>query len=388
MKKKLNAAVIGTGFMGRMHSSAWSKVNRFFDAAYLVNLKVICDNKGAIEPFAEKWGYDEVSYDWKQTVKREDIDIVCIGAPTYLHKEMVIEVAKAGKHILCEKPCALTYRDCLDMLAAANEAGVVHYLDHNYRRVPAVAFAKQLIDEGRLGTIYHWRGAYLQDWIMDPDFPLTWHLQKETAGGGPLYDLSSHALDLARYLIGEPKSVMAMTKTFITERPLPGENAATFVSGTGNSARKGAVDVDDAAFMLLDFENGALGSIESTRFATARRNFNDFEVYGSKGALKFNFLRMNELEYLDATQPARIQGYRTIIVTEPEHPYMDAWWPRGHVLGYEHTFANAFYDFVQAIANKETIRPNLEDGARIMRVLQAAQKSNDEGRKIDIEEID
>ncbi len=387
MKKVLNVAVIGTGMMGKMHSSAWIKVNKFFNADCEINLKVICDNKGQIEPFATQWGYDEVSYDWEETISRSDIDIVSICTPTNLHKEMSITAAKCGKHIVCEKPCSLTYTDCLEMAEAANKAGVVHYLDHYYRRVPAVAFAKQLVQEGRLGTIYHWRGAYLQDWIMDPNFPLTWHLRKEIAGGGPLYDLSSHALDLARYIIGEPFSVMCMTKTFINERPLPGRDAATFSSGSEVSTERGTVTVEDAAFMILDFENGVLGSIDSSRFATARRNFNDFEIYGSKGALKFNFLRMNELQYLDATEPATIQGYRNILITEPEHPYLKAWWPRGHVIGYEHTFANAFYDFVQAISNKNVIRPNLEDGANIIRVLQAAEKSSIEGRRVRIDEI-
>ena len=180
---------------------------------------------------------------------------------------------------------------------------------------------------------------------------------------------------------------MCMTKTFINERPLPGRDAATFSSGSEVSTERGTVTVEDAAFMILDFENGVLGSIDSSRFATARRNFNDFEIYGSKGALKFNFLRMNELQYLDATEPATIQGYRNILITEPEHPYLKAWWPRGHVIGYEHTFANAFYDFVQAISNKNVIRPNLEDGANIIRVLQAAEKSSIEGRRVRIDEI-
>ena len=288
MKKKLNVAVIGTGFMGKMHSATWIQVNKFFDADYEVKLKVICDIKHPIEPFAEKWGYDEVSYEWQKTITRKDIDIVCICTPPFTHKEIAIAAAKNGKHILCEKPCALSYTDCMEMLAEAEKTGVVHYLNHNYRRVPALAFAKQLVEEGRLGRIYLWRGAYLQDWIMDPNFPLTWHLRKEATGGGALYDLGSHAVDLARFLIGEPLSVMAMSRTFIEERPLPGQNAGTFTSGTGiSTTERGRVTVDDAAFMLLEFENGALGSIDSTRFATARRNFNAFEVYGSKGALIF-----------------------------------------------------------------------------------------------------
>jgi len=388
MKKTLNVAMIGGGFMGRAHSNAWKKVNTFFDAPYLANLKVIVGSSTRLEDFAEKWGYEEVSYDWREVMHRPDIDIVSIGTPTYMHREMAIEAAKNGKHIVCEKPCALSYRECREMADAANGSGVVHYLNHNYRRVPAVAYAKQLIDEGRIGQIYHWRGAYLQDWIMDPDFPLTWHLRSDRAGAGVLFDLGSHAVDLARFLIGEPKSVTSIQKTFIEERPLPGANAATFSKGSSEGPKQmGKVDVDDAAFMLLEFENGALGSVETSRFACGRKNFNDFEVYGSKGAIKFNFERMNELQFFDFTDPLAEQGYKTILCTEGVHPYVSAWWPCGHLIGYEHTFVNAFYDFLLAIGGKKGIKPDLNDGAVIFRVLDAARKSSKEGRRVEISEI-
>lgn len=387
MKKTLNVAVIGTGFMGRMHSSTWLRLNQFFDADYKVNLKLICSRRRDVAAFAHNWGYDEYCSDWHEAVERKDIDIVSIVTPTFLHKEMVIAAARAGKHIVCEKPCAITYADCVEMLSEVEKAGVTHYINHNYRRVPAVAYAKKLVEEGRLGKIYHWRGAYMQDWIMDQNFPLTWQLKKETAGGGPLFDLGSHAVDLARFIVGEPVSVMAMNQTFIKERPLPGANAAAFTAGTGNSAEKGEVTVDDAAFMVLQFEGGELGSIDTTRYAAGCRNYNDFELYGSKGSLHFNFQRMNELEFLDAEMPQTEQGQRTILVTEPEHPYLNAWWPRGHVLGYEHSFVNAFYDFVQAISGKTVIRPNIEDGAKIIRVLEAARKSSEEGRVVNVTEI-
>ncbi len=388
MKKTLNVAMIGGGFMGKAHSNAWIKVNTFFDAPYKVNLKVIVGNNTPLEAFAERWGYDEVSYDWREVVKRPDIDIVDIGTPTYMHMDMAIEAAKNGKHIVCEKPCGMDYAQCLAMAEAAKKAGVVHYLNHNYRRVPAVALAKKLIEDGRLGRIYHWRGAYLQDWIMDEDAPLTWHLREDRAGAGVLYDLGSHAVDLARYLIGEPCAVSARLETFIKERPLPGAGAATFSKGEKTADTKmGTVTVDDAAFMLVDFENGALGAIETTRFAGGRKNYNDFEVYGSKGSLKFNFERMNELQFSDLTLPLEEQGYRTILVTEGVHPYLSAWWPCGHIIGYEHTFVNAFNDFLCAIAGDKTIAPNLEDGAKIIRVLQAAKKSNAEGRRVEISEI-
>lgn len=387
-KKKLNVAMIGGGFMGKAHSNAWRRVNEFFDADFQPVLKVIAGNKTPLEDFASRWGYEEVTYDWRTVMQRDDIDIVDIGTPTFEHKEMVIAAAKAGKHIVCEKPFTLTYADAKEMLDAVEKAGVVHYLNHNYRRAPAVGYAKQLIEEGRIGTIYHYRGTYLQDWITDPNFPLSWQLRKEYAGGGPLFDLTSHAMDLARYLVGEPEAVTAVNKTFIKQRPLPGKGATAFTSGTGVSKTEmGNLEIDDASFAITEFKNGALGSIETSRFAVGRKNFNDFEIYGSKGALKFNLERMNELEFFDFTEPGNEQGYRRILVTEADHPYMSAWWPSGHIIGYEHTFVNAFYDFLKAIAGKDVIKPDFSDGAQIIRILEAINKSSDEGRRVTIDEI-
>jgi predicted dehydrogenase len=387
-KKRLNVAMIGGGFMGKAHSNAWLRVNQFFDTDYEIVLKVIAGNRTPIENFAKRWGYEEVTYDWKTIMERDDIDIVNIGTPTFEHKEMVIAAAKAGKHIICEKPFTLTYDDAKDMVEAVRGTGIVHYLNHNYRRVPAIAYAKQLIDEGRIGTIYHWREVYLQDWITDPNFPLSWQLRKEYAGGGPLFDLTSHAVDLARYLIGEPESITAVNKTFIKQRPLPGTGATAFTSGSDiKTTEMGDVEVDDASFAILEFENGALGSIESSRFAVGRKNYNDFEVYGSKGALKFNLEKMNELEFFDYTDESNEQGYRRILVTEGSHPYLSAWWPPGHIIGYEHTFVNAFYDFLNGIAGEEIVKPDFNDGAQIIRILEAADRSSNEGRKVSIDEI-
>jgi len=388
MKKTLNVAVIGGGFMGKAHSNAWNKVTKFFDVDYEINLKVLVGNKAPVEKLATAWDYDEVSYDWKAVVQRDDIDIVDIVTPTFMHKEMVIAAAKAGKAVICEKPFTLSYTDAKEALQAVEDAGVFHYLNHNYRRAPAVSLAKQLVEEGRLGTIYHWRGAYLQDWIMDPNYPVSWHLKKECAGGGPLFDLASHALDLARFIIGEPAAVTAVNKTFIKERPVAGTGAAAFTAGTGvDTTRRLPVTVEDASFAIVEFENGALGSIETSRFAQGRKNYNDFEIYGSKGAIRFNLERMNELQFLDATQPLREQGYRTILATESVHPYESAWWPSGHIVGYEHTFVNAFADCLNALAGKTTVKPNFDDGAKIIRLLQAIQLSSNEQRRVTIDEI-
>ena len=263
MKKTLNIAIIGMGFMGRAHSNAWSQLNKFFDTEYEICLKAVAGkNEERTRQFAKRWGYESYTTDWHTLLDREDIDVIDILTPTYLHKEMAVAAMKAGKHVICEKPCSLTWEECHEMAETAAKAGVVSYLNHNYRRVPAVALAKQMIEEGKLGTIYHYRGSYLQEWIMDENFPVTWQLKKETAGGGALYDLASHNVDLARYLVGEPVAVTAMLKTFVKERPEPGENSAVFSAGdTSGSQKKLPVTVDDAASLVLEFENGAMGSL-------------------------------------------------------------------------------------------------------------------------------
>jgi predicted dehydrogenase len=376
VKQRLNVALLGTKFMGKAHSHAWSSAGKFFDLPAEPVLKVaVGRDKASLDEFAARWGWEETATDWKQVVARPDIDIVDIATPTALHCEMAVAAAEAGKQIFCEKPLALDVAEAERMAAAVNAAGVTSYLNHNYRRVPAVAFAKHLIDTGRLGRIFHWRGAYLQSWIIDPEFPLTWHLQAEHAGAGPLWDLGSHSVDLARHLVGEIATVQALTTTFIEERPLPGADAGTFKSGGGGAASRGKVTVEDAAIMAVTFANGAIGSFESTRFATGRKNTNRFEIYGEKGAITFDLERLNELEFLDATLPSPEQGFRTVLVTESEHPYIAAWWPPGHVIGYEHTFTHAVADFVKAVVAKQPIHPTIPDGVGTMRVLEAAKRS-------------
>ena len=390
MKKKLNIGIIGSGFMGRAHSFAWANVNRFFDTEYEPVLKAAAfgSREGLAIEFAETHGWEEIVPRWEDIVTRKDIDVIDICAPTGFHHDIFIAAAENGKHIYCEKPAAITYAEAKNMAAAADKAGIVHYLNHNYRRVPAIAFAKQLIDEGRLGTIYHWRHAYLQDWIMNEDFPLTWHFHKEKAGGGPLYDLGSHMVDLARFLVGEIFSVTGMNRTFIKERPLPGEKAGVFSAGGDQIvSQKGPVTVDDASFFVADFDNGALGSFDASRFGSGRKNWNDFEIYGSKGGLKFNFESMNEIRFLDLEDTPAEQGYKRISTTTGDHPYAGAWWGPGHILGYENTFFHAAADFLNAIADNKEITPNLHDGAACIRVLEAVIKSNDEKRLVEVEEI-
>ena len=383
--KEMNVAIIGYKFMGKAHSNAWKNVTNFFDVPIKPVLKVACGrDEKAVKAFADNWGWEEVETDWKKVIERDDIDIVDISTPPALHAPIALAAAKAGKHIFCEKPIALTSAEALQMYEAAEKAGVVHYLNHNYRRCPAVMLAKEMIDAGKLGQIYHWRGCYLQSWTMDPNFPLTWHMQKEQAGMGSNGGINSHSVDLARFLVGEIKSVTGMMKTFIKERPLPGADAATFSAGSSKGTKMGKVDVEDAISMLVEFENGALGSFEATTFAIGRQNYNYFEIYGSKGAVIFNLERMNELEYYSADLAEGEKGFRTILATDPSHPYIANWWPPAHNIGYEHEFHHAVVDFLKGIDSGEGIKPDFYDGYLGMKVLEAGIRSAETKKQIEI----
>lgn len=380
--RELNVAIIGYQFMGKAHSNAWRQAVPFFDLPAKPVMKVACGRRaGPLQEFADKWGWEEIETDWRKVIERDDIDIIDIAVPQNLHYDIALAAAKAGKHVFLEKPMSMTVEQAEEMLAAAKAAGIVHYLNHNYRRTPAICLAKKLIDDGEIGRIFHWRGTYLQDWISDPNFPLTWHLQADIAGSGPQGDLNSHSVDLARYLVGEIESVSAMTQRFVDERPLPDENAATFKGGSDGTGM-GKVTVEDAIFMLATFKNGALGSFEASRFATGRKNYNYFEIYGSKGAITFNLERMNELEFLSKSDADDRTGFRTILATEPTHKFVENWWPPGHIIGYEHAFVHAVAEFIEAIANKTVITPNFEDGVAEMRVLAAGLQSAASGERI------
>ena len=386
--RKLNVAIIGHNFMGKAHAHAWRTAPRFFELDAEPVLKVaVGRNQESLEAYAANWGWAETASDWRAVVARDDIDVVDISVPTDLHAEIAIAAAEAGKHVFCEKPMALTSGEARAMLDAAQRAGIVHYLNHNYRRTPAVMLAKQLIDEGFVGRIFHWRGAYLQDWIVDPEFPLTWHLQAKHAGAGPHFDLGSHNVDLARFLVGEVKSVSAMTARFVRERPLPGAGAATFSAGQGGATESGPVTVEDAAFVTAEFENGALGSIDTSRFAPGRKNHHTFEIYGSDGSIVFDLERMNELQVYSRHDPAHVQGFRTVLATESVHPFVAAWWPPGHVIGYEHAFHHAVVDFVRAITDGTEVRPNFEDGVRETLVLEAALRAAESGARVEVEAL-
>jgi predicted dehydrogenase len=376
---EINVALIGYKFMGRAHSNAYRQVSHFFPGKFTPRLKVICGrDREAAEAAAKQLGWDEVETDWRVVVERDDIDVIDVSTPGHLHHDQVMAAAAAGKHIICEKPLANTLADAKDMLKAVQKAGVKHMLMHNYRKIPAVALVRRMVDEGRLGEIYHYHGAYLQDWIMDPQFPLVWRLDKKLAGAGALGDIGSHAIDLARYLNAEFKTVTGQMTTFIKERPLAGEDGGRLQAKAGGGI--GKVTVDDDANFLARFANGSVGVFESSRFCGGRRNYNTFQIYGSKGSVAFNLERMNELEFYDGTEPRAEEGYKTIGVTESVHPYVGAWWPSGHIIGYEHTFVHAVHDFLVALENDTMPSPNFTDGVKNQAVLEAVERSAKSGK--------
>ncbi len=381
--KEINVALIGCKFMGKAHSNAWKNVGHFFDLDVRPVLKVVCaPNAEAVGEFATRWGWEETETDWRKLIAREDIDVIDIATPPAVHRDIAVAAAESGKHIFCEKPIALSAAEAKEMCDVAERNKVVHYLNHQYRRCPAVALAKQLIDEGEIGRIFHWRGAYLQSWLTDPDFPLTWHMQKEKAGSGAQAGINSHCVDLARFLVGEIASVVAMKTTFVKERPLPSDVSGTFNAAGSQSGDMGQVTVEDAISMIVEFENGALGSFEATTFAPGRKNYHYFEIYGDKGSLLFDLEKMNELQFFSTNDPEHAQGFRTILATEPCHKYISNWWPPGHTIGFEHEFHHGVVDFLNAIDKGTTVTPNFRDGLKGMEVLEAGLEAAETGSKV------
>jgi predicted dehydrogenase len=363
--RRLNIAMIGHRFMGKAHSNAWRQVARFFDVPCEPVMKVVCGrDRAEVEKAARVYGWEQAATDWEEVVAREDIDLIDICTPGDTHRPIAVAAAREKKVVFCEKPLANTLPEAEAMLEAVRANGVIHMLCHNYRRAPAVALAKRIIEEGRIGQIYHYRGTYLQDWLVNPDFPRVWRLEKARAGSGALGDIASHSLDLARHLVGEIAEVSGLLKTFVTERP-----------ARAGASEKAAVDVDDAALALVRFEGGAVGTIEGSRFAAGRKNYNRFEINGSRGSLAFDLERMNELELY--TEEGPDSGFRTIIVTDAAHPYVSAWWPRGHIIGYEHTFTHTVLDLLKAVAEGRLPSPNFEDGVRNQRVLDAIERASE-----------
>jgi predicted dehydrogenase len=367
-KSSINIALIGQKFMGKAHSNAWLKVAKFFDLPIEpVMHTTVGRNENELKDFAARWGWQNYSTDWKKVVNDPAIDLVDIVTPNVLHETIAIEALKAGKAVACEKPLANTFKAAKGMVAAAKKSGKPTFVWFNYRRVPALALARQIIREGRLGRIYHVRAQYLQDW-GDPGTPLVWRFDKKLAGSGAHGDLNAHIVDIARYLTGqEITEVTGMAETFIKERALP-----------DNPKKKGKSTVDDALLFLARFDGGAIGSFEATRMATGNKNGNQIEINGEKGSLYFNFEQMNELMFYDAAAPIHLQGWTNILATMPTHPYIQAWWPVGHIIGYEHTFINMAADICKILGNKkpEVPMPDFADSLKTQQILDAALLSS------------
>jgi len=376
--KQLGIGMLGYAFMGKSHSHAWKSIPTFIWPPPAVPKLIVIfgRHEDRVREAMIRYGYKKYVTDWRKVVRDPEVDIVDNGLPNHLHKDPTIEAIERGKHVVCEKPLGRNAQEAKEIYEAAKRSSVKTMVAFNYRFVPAVMLAKKIIDEGLLGKIYHFRARYLQDWIVDPNFPLVWRLQKEYAGSGPLGDLGSHIIDLARYLIGEPLAVSALTKTFIDERPLPDD-----------PTKKGKVTVEDTFEAAIEFENGAMGTLEASRFATGRKNFNNFEINGEKGSIEFNLERLNELRvYLKEPDERKyLEGWRTILVTEKIHPYIKFYWPPGHIIGWEHTFINELAHFLDAIVNDKDVAPQgatMEDGYKNNVICDAIIESAEKGKKV------
>jgi len=379
MARKLRVGIVGYNFMGKAHSNAWMKAPRFFDLPVEVVMQAACGRtRDKVEEFASKWGWQSVETDYRKLLRRDDIDLIDICAPNNLHSRVALDSLRAGKAVACEKPLAMNLKQARSMAALARRKKLFTTVWYNYRRVPALCLARRLVREKRIGRIFHVRAQYLQSWIVDPGFPLVWRLDRKVAGSGAHGDLNAHIIDAVRYVSGEEiTEVCALMETFVKQRPVLDDFGAG-LSARAARGRKGRVTVDDAVISLARLSVGGLGTFEATRFAQGRLNGNCIEINGEKGALRFNFERMNELEYYDSGRPAHVQGWTTIMVTDPgEHEYFGAWWPPGHIIGYEHTFIHQAADIAGAFAasRPRSVQPDFSDAVRTQAVLEAMSDS-------------
>ena len=377
MSRALRVAMIGYGFMGSAHSVGWRQAPRMFDLPAGVEMAVIVGrNADAVAEAAAKWGWAESATDWREVIARDDIDIVDIVTPGDSHAEIAIAALEAGKHVLCEKPLANTVAEAeamADAAARAAERGAKAMVGFTYRRVPAVTFLRDLIAQGVVGRVQQVRAAYRQDWLVDPEGPLTWRMKKETAGAGALGDIGAHIIDMTQFVTGQQvEAVSGTVETIVKRRPILGERSGLLGTAT---EEYGDVTVDDAALFTGRLSGGALVSFEATRFATGRKNALSIEVSGDRGALRFDLEDLNSLEFYDRTAPADRQGFTKILVTEGVHPYVSAWWPAGHMLGYEHGFSHQVVDLVTAIADGTDPHPSFAEGLSVQRVLDAVERS-------------
>ncbi|EMI18873.1 oxidoreductase domain-containing protein [Rhodopirellula maiorica SM1] len=366
--KPLNIGMVGYGFMGRTHSNGYAQANHFFPCEYKPVLKAVCArNKEKAQAFADNWGYESVETDWREMLKRDDIDAIDVCTPNNLHKEISIAAAEAGKMVLCEKPLALNQADGEEMCQAVEKAGVKNMVWYNYRRVPAVTLAKQLIDEGRLGRIFHYRANFLQDWTINADVPqggaATWRLDAEAAGSGVTGDLLAHCIDTALWLNGSIKDVSAMTETFVKER---------MHSETG---KKEPVKIDDACSFFCHFDNGSLGLFESTRYARGHKALYTFEINGENASIRWDLHDLHRLEYFDHADDSIVRGWRSVHISDGEQPYMKNWWVPGLNIGYEHTFIHQVADFLKSLETGEQMHPSFRDALETQKVCDAVLDS-------------
>lgn len=375
---EVGIGMLGYAFMGKAHANAFKKIPyMMYPPVAIPRLVAVAGRtEAAVSEAARRYGFEGYYTDWREMLNNDAIQVFDNGGSNDIHAEPTIAAAEAGKHVFCEKPLGRTAEESKSMLDAAEKAGVKHMVAFNYRFVPAIMQAKKIIESGALGRIFHWRASYLQEWIIDPQFPKIWRLDKSVAGSGALGDLGAHIIDLARFLVGEPKKVMGMTKTFIEERPLPDGN------GTGK------VDVDDAFVALMEFENGALGTVEASRFCHGHKNYQILEINGENGSIKFNLERLNELNVFWADDdPKETRGFHNALISEAYHPYWENWWPHGHMLGWEHSFVHEFNHFLDAIVNDKDVAPygaTFVDGYRNSVICDAIVESSQSGRSIDI----
>ena len=371
--QKLNVGLVGCGFMGRTHSNASRKVNNFFDLEYQPILKAVCDvDEARARPFAAKWGYESYETDWRQLVARADIDLVDITVPNDMHREVAVAAAKAGKMILCEKPLARTAAEALPMVQAVEKARVPNMVSYNYRRIPAVTLAKQLIEEGRLGRIFHYRAKFLQDWTISKDLPqggpALWRLDVKVAGSGVTGDLLAHCIDTALWLNGGIQKVNAMTETFVKQRK---HNLTGKVEKVG---------IDDACAFLARFQNGSLATFESTRYARGHKALYTFEINGEHASIAWDLHDLHRLQYFEHRDEGRLRGWRSIHVTDGDHPYMGKWWVPGLQIGYEHSFVHQLADFLEGVAKGKPASPTFRDALETQYVCDAVLKSGKTGK--------
>lgn len=385
-KKILNVGMLGCGFMGRTHSNAYCQVNHFFNTAYQPVLKACYgreEDMDALKKFQEMWGYESIETDWKKLINRSDIDVVDVVSPNFLHKEMVLEAAKAGKMIVCEKPIAMSYAEAEEMVAAVEKAGVKNMVSFNYRRVPAVSLFKQIVDEGRVGRPFHYRATYLQDYTISEKVPAggaaLWRLSAKVAGSGVTGDLLAHSIDTAEWINGPIAKVCAHTEIFIKER----KNTET-----GEMEK---ITIDDACMFMAVFANGSIGTFESSRYARGRKNYSTMEINGEKGAVFFNLEDPEYLEFFRYADPDtghkiedHLTGWQKILVTNGEHPYMDKYWVPGTTIGYEHTFINGLADFLASLDGGQKFEPDMRTAARTQKVCDAVIQSAKEQQWIEI----